>query len=155
MVTMQENHTIVHVLQNLGNAMLVQADRHQLVALQFAAQGFSKLGRKYQEHAEEERGFAQQMFNRVLDLGGQLFLTEQEAADLPETPLEWLKEELEISRLGLKEILPIVQAAADDITTYDILKDYYKDEEEDLYWTEQQLDLIEAIGYQNWLTRQI
>ena len=152
---MMGNNDRIQMLQNLGNAMLVQADKHQLIALQFAAQGFSKLARKYEEHAEEERGFAQQMFNRVLDLGGKLFLTKQEAADLPETPLELLKEELSLSHGGLKDILPLVQAAADDITTYDILKEYYKDEEEDMYWTEQQLELIDTIGYENWLLKQL
>lgn len=44
---------------------------------------------------------------------------------------------------------------ADDPTTYDILKAYLLDEEEDLYWSEGQLELIEKIGYQNWLVKQM
>lgn len=31
------------------------------------------------------------------------------------------------------------------------MKDYIIDEEEDMYWTESQLDLIKAIGKQNYL----
>ena len=42
-----------------------------------------------------------------------------------------------------------------DVTTYDIMKDYLKDEEEDMYWSENQLELIEKIGYQNWLIKQM
>ena len=38
---------------------------------------------------------------------------------------------------------------------YDILKKYYQDEEEDMYWGEAQLELIECIGKQNWLIRQL
>lgn len=41
------------------------------------------------------------------------------------------------------------------VTTYDMLKVYYKDEEADMYWGEQQLELIECIGVQNWITQQI
>ena len=42
----------------------------------------------------------------------------------------------------------------DNITTFDLLKDYYKDEE-DKYCREQQLELIEMIGLQNWLIKQM
>lgn len=42
-----------------------------------------------------------------------------------------------------------------DIATYDILKEYYLDEEEDLYWSQQQVELIERIGLQNYLAKQL
>ena len=46
--------------------------------------------------------------------------------------------------------------AKDDLTTFDLLKDYYKDEEEeDMYWGEQQLEIIDMIGEQNWLIKQM
>ena len=37
----------------------------------------------------------------------------------------------------------------------DLLKAYYKDEDDDLQWAQQQLDLIDTVGYQNWLTQQL
>ena len=40
-----------------------------------------------------------------------------------------------------------------DTTTYDLMKVYLKDEEEDMYWSEQQLDLCKMIGKQNYLTQ--
>ena len=39
--------------------------------------------------------------------------------------------------------------------TKNILKAYYQDEEEDMFWGEAQLDLIECIGKQNWLLQQL
>ena len=42
-----------------------------------------------------------------------------------------------------------------DTDIFDILKEYYQDEEEDMYWAEQQLELIEKIGLQNWLNQQL
>ena len=35
------------------------------------------------------------------------------------------------------------------------MKAYLADEEEDLYWDEEQLDLIKLIGEQNWLIKQM
>ena len=39
--------------------------------------------------------------------------------------------------------------------TYDLLKDYLKDEEEDLFWSQGAVELIEKIGTQNWLLLQL
>ncbi len=65
-------------------------------------------------------------------------------------PLDWVKYDLQVSKDGLAWLAEIVEAARDDLKTYDILKAYYLDEEEDMYWGEQQLELIEIIGKQNW-----
>ena len=39
------------------------------------------------------------------------------------------------------------------IDNYDLLKAYLKDEEEDLYWSQGAMELIEKIGTQNWLPK--
>ena len=69
--------------------------------------------------------------------------------------VEWIKYDLQVSKNGLAWLAEIIEAAKNDLSTYDMLKDYYKDEEEDMYWAEQQLELIEKIGLQNWLTKQM
>lgn len=38
-------------------------------------------------------------------------------------------------------------------TTYDLLKAYLVDEEEDLYWSQEQVEKAEMIGEQNWLVK--
>ncbi len=61
-----------------------------------------------------------------------------------------------ITRMNWCVTVPIFEKTArPDYATYDLLKEYYLDEEEDLYWGEQQLELIEAIGKQNWLVQQL
>ena len=69
-------------------------------------------------------------------------------------PLEWVKHDLQVSKDGLAWLKDLTEAARDDFRTYDILKAYYEDEEEDLFWDENQLELIERIGLQNWLLSQ-
>ena len=61
----------------------------------------------------------------------------------------------QVSRDGLAWLGELVEAARTDYTPFDILKKYYQDEEEDLYWGEQQLELMECIGEQNWLIQQL
>lgn len=46
-----------------------------------------------------------------------------------------------------------METVKDDYTTYYLLGDYLKDEEEDMYWQEEQLILIKLIGEQNWLMK--
>ncbi|MBR2727253.1 MAG: hypothetical protein IKF51_00755 [Solobacterium sp.] len=54
-----------------------------------------------------------------------------------------------------KSAKDIVGEAREDFTTYDLLKEYYQDEEEDMYWGEEQLDLIGMIGKGNQLVKQL
>ena len=51
--------------------------------------------------------------------------------------------------------MQLVLSLQDDFKTYDILRAYALDEEEDMLWSETQLDLIEKIGLQNWLVKQL
>ncbi|MCH5241911.1 MAG: hypothetical protein J1F67_05760 [Muribaculaceae bacterium] len=39
-----------------------------------------------------------------------------------------------------------IETIKEDYTTFDIFKAYLKDEEDDMYWQEEQIDLIEKIG---------
>ena len=52
-------------------------------------------------------------------------------------------------------LMKCMEGVKDDPTTYDLLKDYLKDEEEDLYWSQGAVELIEKIGTQNWLLLQL
>ena len=73
-------------------------------------------------------------------------------AVLKESTVPW---PLPFSKAGLAWLYEITEEAREDYTTFDILKAYYQDEEEDMYWGEAQLELIECIGKQNWLLQQM
>lgn len=57
--------------------------------------------------------------------------------------------------LKMAWLAALIKEAQEDLTTFDILKEYYKDEEDDMFWAQQQLELIEKIGEQNWLYMQL
>ncbi|MBR1752780.1 MAG: hypothetical protein IJ740_18240 [Ruminococcus sp.] len=152
---MADNKKLIEGLQIIVTDLAQQADGHAIQSKIFAAQGFSKLGEKYAEHATEERGYVDKCIDRILDLGGEVKNEAKKEAPVYTDVIEWIKYDLQVSKDGLAWLKDLTEEARDDYTTYDILQEYYQDEEEDMYWAEQQLELIEKIGLQNWLNHQI
>ena len=149
------NAKVMEGLQIIVTDLAQQADGHALQSRIFAAQGFTKLAEKYAEHATEERGWVEKCTDRLLDLGVEVKLEAKKEGSVYKDPVEWVKYDLEVSKAGLAWLHEITEEAREDYTTFDILKAYYQDEEEDMYWGEAQLELIECIGKQNWLLQQI
>jgi len=152
---MADKEQLIAKLQEIVTAVFQQADGHALQSRIFASQGLTKLEEKYAEHAQEEREYATKCIDRILDLGGEVKNEAKNATPIYTDALEWVKYDLQVSRDGLAWLKEIVELAKDDYTTYDLLKDYYKDEEDDMYWGEQQLELIEKIGVTNWYMLQV
>ena len=152
---MERKEMIIAGLQGIVTGLSQQADGHVIQSKIFASEGFSKLADKYAEHAAEERGYVDQCIDRILDLGGEVKNEEKAAAPVYADPIEWIKYDLEVSKEGLAGLNKLIEASVKDFVTFEILVAYYKDEEDDLHWGEQQLELIEKIGEQNWLIRQL
>ena len=149
------NEKVIAGLQAIVTGLSQQADGHQLQSRIFASEGFTKLADKYAEHAEEERGYVTKFIDSLLYFVCDVKIEAKAAAPVCKDPVEWVKYDLKVSVEGLAWLKEIVEAAREDYTTFDILKAYYQDEEEDMYWGQAQLDLIECIGQQNWLLQQL
>jgi bacterioferritin len=152
---MSNKEQLIQGMQAIVTGLSQQADGHMIQSRIFAAQGYTKLADKYAEHAEEERGYVTKLIDRILDLGGCVKNEAKQEMPVCYDPVDWVKADLKISVDGLTSIKPLVEMSRGDYITFDILKDYYADEEEDMYWGEAQLELIEKIGVQNWLVQQL
>lgn len=128
---------------------------HKLQGQIFKSQGFTQLGEKYIDHYSEEMGWVEKFVDRILDLGGAVKAEGQKSRELIDDPVAYVKADLAIQGPGVELLLKCMESLEDDPTTYDIMKAYLADEEEDLYWSEEQIDLIEKIGVQNWLVKQL
>jgi len=146
---------IIAGLQAIVTGLSQQATGHAIQSRIFASQGFSKLAEKYAEHVEEEQKYVNLCIDRLLDLGADVKNEAKKETPTHRDVVEWIKYDLQVSKDGLVWLAGVIEAAKNDLSTYDMLKDYYKDEEEDMYWAEQLLELIEKIGLQNWLTKQM
>lgn len=149
------NKKSIEALQLFVTALSEGAFVHKIQGQIFKAQGFSKLAEKYVGHYTEEMEWVEKFVDRILDLGGEIKVEEQKARNLISDPIEYIKADLAIQRPGVDLLRKCMLSLSEDITTFNLLKDYLADEEEDLCWSEGQLELIEKIGVQNWLFTQL
>ncbi len=128
---------------------------HKQQGMIFNAQGFTKLGQKYIDHFGEEMGWVEKFTERILDLGGEIKFEGMQSRELISNPVDYIKADLKIQEEGVDMLYKCMEGLINDPTTYDIMKAYLADEEEDLYWSQGALEMIECIGVQNWLLRQL
>lgn len=128
---------------------------HMVQGKQFESLGFTKLAEKYSGHYQEEMQWVEKFIARILDLGGDVKLEDRKGREVVKNPIDYLKADLDIQKQGVDMLYGCVAQVSDDPTTHDLMKAYLADEEEDLYWDEEQLDLIKLIGEQNWLIKQM
>ena len=141
----------IEALQFFITNLHAQAFSHKLQAYIFESKGYEKLLDLYLEHSGEESGYVDQFIKRLLDLGGKLKQEKIDEQTLIEDPVEYIKADNKVSVEGIEFLRKCMDTIKDDYTTFDMFKSYLKDEEDDMYWQEEQLDLIEKIGVQNWL----
>jgi bacterioferritin len=151
---MDKNKSI-QALQAYATGLAAQSLQHKVESKIFAAQGFSKLGEKYAEHAAEEMEWVDKFIDRILDLGGTPKVEAAPEMNVFTDPVEYIKSDVAVSHKEVPVLQQLTLSLQDDFKTFDILKAYALDEEEDMYWSETQLELIEKIGLQNWLVKQL
>ena len=151
---MDKNKSI-QALQAYATGLAAQSLQHKVESKIFAAQGFSKLGEKYAEHAAEEMEWVDKFIDRILDLGGTPKVEAAPEMNVLTDPVEYIKSDVAVSHKEVPVLQQLTLSLQDDFKTFDILKAYALDEEEDMYWSEVQLELIEKIGLQNWLVKQL
>ncbi|MBQ3827780.1 MAG: hypothetical protein II812_06480 [Prevotella sp.] len=145
----------IEVLQFFATGLTEGALVHKLQGQIFKSQGFEKLGKKYVDHFNEEMEWVEKFVERIIDLGGEIKFEGAKARPLISNPVEYIKEDLEIQKAGVDLLYKCCESLINDPTTYDIMKAYLADEEEDLYWSQGALEMIECIGQQNWLFTQV
>lgn len=137
------------------NELAGSAFVHKMQGQLFKSQGLTKLGQKYLDHNIEEMGWVEKYTDRLLDLGCTPEVKVCNQTTLIEDAKAYLEADLKLQKEGVEMLYKIMPSLANDPTTYDLTKAYLLDEEKDLYWDEEQLDLIGKIGYQNWLVKQL
>jgi len=152
---MANKNTEIKILQDIVTGLQQQSWSHRVHGKVFAAQGFSKLGEHYAEHAEEEMGWVEQFVDRIMDLGSTPEIQPTASGTVYEDIEEYLKAEKTVSEEGIAAVAQLMPAFADDFVTYDLVRDYLKDEDGDLQETNLSLELIERLGKQNWLIQQL
>lgn len=145
----------IEALQRITTGLTAGAFVHLVQGKHFESLGFSKLADKYLGHYDEEMGWVKQFMTRINDLGGTVQIEPQPAGALIADPIDYVQADLVRQEAGIQVLYALMAELKDDPTTYDILKGYLKDEEGDLYWSQENIAMVEMIGRQNWLVRQL
>lgn len=145
----------IEALQFFVTGLSNGAFQHLAQSHVFKSQGFNKLAEHFAEHAKEEYGWVEKFMDRILDLEGKVKVESRPEASIVENPIEYMNAEIDRQRNGLEVLCKCMATLTDDVTTYDLLKDYFKDEEQDLYDDQTMLDLIKKLGETNWLLTQL
>ncbi|MCR4812523.1 MAG: hypothetical protein K5867_08055 [Bacteroidales bacterium] len=150
-----EFNNSLQLMQLIVNELSGSAFVHKMQGQLFKSQGFDKLGQKYIDHYTEEMEWVEKFTDRMLDLGCVPQVKVCNETTLISDAVEYINADMKLQREGVEVLYKMMPTLANDPTTYDIMKAYLADEEEDLYWDEEQVELISLIGKQNWLIRQM
>ena len=143
--------TLQFFATGLSNGAFVHKVQGQIIK----SAGYNKLGDKYIGHYDEEMEWVTKFIDRILDLGGDVKVEDRKGATLVNDPIEYVKCDLQRQNEGLEVLRNCLAQVHGDPTTFDLLKEYLKDEEEDLYWSENAVEMIQKLGETNWLLLQV
>lgn len=118
--------------------------------------GFEKLHKAIEKQAIDEMKHAEALIARILFLEGSPTVSRLNQINIGKTVGEMLGNDLDAEAHAVKMYNDAVQQAQSlrDEGTRDLLRQILHDEEEHLDWDEQQRDLIEQMGIENYLASQ-
>jgi bacterioferritin len=154
---MQGNQDIIAWLNKALKAELTAINQYFLHSRMLEDWGLDHLAKKAYEESIEEMEHADKLIKRILLLGGLPNLQDLGRLRIGENPRETLECDLALEQEAMPMYRDAVKAAekARDYVSRELFQTILADEEEHVDWLETQLDLIERIGEQNYLQKQM
>ena len=137
----------------LGAVWFGNSKQHFAFSAYCRLQGWNKLADKWKEEAEEEWDEAEEVLNRLVELGCKP-ADLQEAMKTIEFPFyDDPKQQIESDYQpdAVKELSELAQAFADDYPTQKLIQKWIDGEVAHMAWEAQYLYHIEKLGYDNFL----
>lgn len=149
---------IVSALNDLLKWELTSIDQYTRNAAFYDDWGFAKLQERIAHEADDERGHAQLLIDRIIFLGGKPNMNEQYEVTHADSVAAMLASDLELelnNANALKKAIALCEKEHDFVTRQ-MLVGILKDTEEDhAYWLQQQLRLIDTLGIELYLQAQV
>ncbi|MEM7434238.1 MAG: bacterioferritin [Myxococcota bacterium] len=155
---MKGDKKIIDCLNALLTHELTAVDLYFVQSRMLANWGFTRLHERIGHEADDERGHADSLVERILFLGGHPDVASRAKLKIGNDPAQMLaydlEYELEVSRT-LNAGIALCRKKGDNGTRA-LLERLLKDTEDDhIFWLEQQLSLIESVGLKKYLSEQV
>lgn len=146
--------TKVELLKGFAKGWFGNSQQHSIHAQILKQRGFGKLGDKIMAESEEEWNEAKEVNARLIELGETPVVAIQEYPVITD-----IKEMLEYDCKDSAEALPMMSKSLalfeDDYVTRNMIQKFIVDEQDHFNWVRQHLNIINEIGYENYLIEQL
>jgi bacterioferritin len=151
---MKDQKQTIEYLQEILSGIMAGAQQHFMHATINKQRGFHKLGDHMLEENASEMAESASFVNRIIELGGVPSIKPEKFEIQMEIESQ-LKVEYQEQLAAMEFLNTIIDSIQKDQLTLDLIQKYTIDEAAHTNWLKQQLDLIAAIGLQNYLASQV
>ena len=146
--------TKAELLKEYAKGWFGNSQQHSIHAQLLKQRGFNKLGDKIMAESDEEWEEAKKVNARLIELGETPVVAIQEYPVITDIK-EMLEYDCKDSANALPEMSKSLAMFEDDYVTKAMIQQFIIDEQEHFNWVRQHLNLIEEIGYENYLIEQM
>jgi bacterioferritin len=152
----QGDARVLDLLNDVLTAELTAINQYFLDAKMFANWGIDGLAKKFHEDSIDEMKDADELIERILFLDGVPNVQRLGAVRIGETPVEKLRLALDVEREAVGRLRAGIDLCTElgDHGSRHLLEDILRGEEEHADWLETQLDLVDRLGEQLYLSTQ-
>ena len=144
----------IELLKAFAKGWFGNSQQHSIHGQMLKTRGFGKLGDKILAESDEEWEEAKQVNARLIELGVTPVVAIMEYPVITDIR-EMLEYDCKESEAALPEMSKCLALFDDDYVTRNMFEKFILDEQEHYNWVKQHLNLIEEIGYENYLIEQL
>lgn len=155
---MKGSAKIIDALNKLLANELAAMDQYFIHSRMYQDWGLNKLYERIDHEADDEKGHAAVLIERILFLEGIPNLKERDEIKVGKDVAEMLQNDLDVEyqvQNLLKETIALCESEKDYVTRDELMVLLEDTEKDHAYWLEQQLGLIKMLGLQNYLQSQV
>jgi bacterioferritin len=154
---MKGNEQVLETLNYLLSDELTAVSQYMVHAAMCANWGYEKLHEAIEKRAVDEMKHAEMVIDRLFFLEGTPIVNHLNPMGIASQIVDQFKSDQAAEVGAIKAYNEAIRLAGDkdDNGSKELFASILKDEERHLDWLDVQLDLIEQIGLQNYLTRQV